>query len=199
MKEWKLVRFCPIAEASHTTHNIGQTPLVPTKVIMLANTQTGLFFTTTDIDMKKHKRNTILNEFKDTYIRLFKAKEISIFTIVVDSDDYEDISRFIAGFKKKLMRAGLKPYGHIWIRDVGAIKFERHCHVAIVTDRCNAEQYNRLFKRKKHHKYNVQLCLNVDGFNGYLKDKELYGANRQRSFGRSRIFSKPDITGSNAA
>jgi hypothetical protein len=50
--------------------------------------------------------------------------------------------------------------------------------------------FRELFQGIKHDKYKVEFMKSKRGLRNYLKNKELFGAKGQRTYGRSKSFKK---------
>lgn len=191
MKDWQFCGFRSIAEASNVTDNSGYIPHIATKNLYFKDAASGKVWKTTDLDYKKKKRAAWLENFRMAYLKPFSKKQVSIMLIVVHEDQYGNLSNFISDFKKKLARRQIACLGYVWARDVGSIHFERHVHLVMAIDRIAGDEFRDMMKRKKSKGYNIELCNNVKGFRSYLRKKEIYGANKQRSFGKSNYFKQP--------
>jgi hypothetical protein len=191
MKDWQFCGFRSIAEASNVTDKSGYIPHVATKALFFKDAASGKIWKTTDLDYKKKKRAAWLDSFRHAYLKPFTRKEVTIMLLVVHEDQYGNLSDFISDFKKKLSRRQIAVLGYVWARDVGEKHFERHAHLVMAIDRITGEKFRDMMKRKKSKGYNIELCNNVKGFRSYLRKKEIYGANKQRSFGKSNCFKQP--------
>ena len=191
MKDWAIHGIKYLSEKSEESINVGQTPLKAKYNLTFVEKNTGLLSTTTDLDIKKKKRFNFLNSFKETYSRVYKKKEISIFTAVVNEINYPKIGKFINTITRKLKRKGIDRLGYVWVRDIGEVKFEKHYHILIATSRVTKKQFYDLFHLKKHNKYKIKFVQSPNGITKYLNDKELYAAKRQRAYHTSRKFIKP--------
>jgi hypothetical protein len=175
---------------SVNSNNYGQNPQLAKSLKYFVNRFTGELVLVTDLQQRKNKRNQHLDSFIKTYSNDNKDNIVSILGIVVNVRDYPSISKFIDSIKKKLNRKYIQPLGHVWVRDSGGIRAIPHYHILLATTKITSEEFKKLFTKKKHSKYNVQLSYNPKGLKAYLKVKELYGDKRQRAFGRSREFKK---------
>ena len=52
------------------------------------------------------------------------------------------------------------------------------------------ETFKELFSRKRQSNYDVEFSRNPKGLRNYIKQKELYGRKKQRTFGKSFEFRK---------
>lgn len=188
MKDWMFIGFRPIEEASNVTDKSGQTPLRARKKLFFKDLNTGKISSTTDLEYKKKAKRSILDDFQRAYLKSFSKKKITIMLIVIKESKYPDISRFIQDYKKKLARRKIFTLGYMWVRDVGEVKFEKHIHLVLVTNRITGDEFRSMMSSRRAKGYDVELCNNVPGFKSYLRKKDLFGANRQRSFGRSTDF-----------
>ena len=168
--------------------NTGQIPHQAKYRIIYVNTDTGELSSITDLESKKYKRNKCLELFHNVYNKHFKAKKISIFSVVVNEEEYGSISKFINTITRKLKRKGIERFGYVWVRDIGEIKFQKHFHIIIATSKVEKKLFNTLFNKKQHNAYNIEFMNSSKGIINYIKEKELYGKKRQRTFGKSRFF-----------
>lgn len=188
MDTWLLKNITYLSEGSNKSDNSGQLPLVPKYRKTFINLETQQLKSVTDLESKIYKRDKILEGFIKVYGEDFKLNNISIFSAVVNQEKYLTMGKFLNTFTRKLKRKGIDRLGYIWVRDVGDFKFHLHYHILIATERINEKQFNELFKTKKHNDYEIQFVKSPKGISGYLKDKELYGTNKQRSYAKSREF-----------
>jgi len=135
-----------------------------------------------------------LNLFLKVYRKHYVQRNISILSAVVNQDEYASISKFVNTITRKLKRKGIARLGYVWVRDVGDEIFHKHYHIIIATTSISGNKFNELFFNKKHNDYEVQYVRTLTGISDYLKGKELFGANKQRTYGKSRKFpvSKKD-------
>jgi len=154
------------------------------------NMQTGEICETTDLQGKIYRRDTALHSFFRKYSSAFSRREVSVFSAVVNQDKYPTITKFINTTTRKLKRKGIERFGYVWVRDVGD-KYFKHFHVLIATIRIDEKDFNQLFNKKKNNHYEIQFLKSPKGMKKYLKDKNLYGSIRQRTYGKSRKFLLP--------
>ena len=200
-------------ERSNTIDNMGLTPKTPRQVISFLNEDTFSYFTKTDVDIKKFKRNKTLKQFESKYLPLVLSKTVTVLGVVIASNDYPNTSAFLHFLKKKLQRKGVDTLGYVSARDVGEQKFNRHVHLLVAIEYINSNVFKALFEKKNHSKYNVimlakgnrkqrnkdskQSSLNQRSAStlpmmiNYLSAKELYGAGKQRSYSKSKDFRSP--------
>ncbi len=164
-------------------------PVVAKYKLGFFDDQTGHYFETTDLDIKKDKKQKKFNLFEDTYRDLFKERKVSLLLFIIEPEHWNNNSKFISYLKKKLERLSVVNYGYIWANDVGDKRFEIHTHIAIATSRLTSENIKTLIKRK--HNYKFICCKNLQAFKNYLKNKELFAAKKNRSWGCSRTFKIP--------
>jgi len=200
MNQWGFYRSERLLEGSEINNNSGQLPHQAKYLHHFVNTNTGEFRKVSDLDIKKNKRNRLIDSFCRRYYDLYLDETISILTFVVDPDKYITISKFVNTISRKLKRKGIKIYGYIWARDIGDIRFEKHYHIIISISRIESKLFDVLFnffgkKRKeeecKKRGYKVEFMKTRWGLYTYLKNKELFGKRNQRSYGRSRRFERP--------
>lgn len=188
---WKFNRASPlIAKGSNIIDNLGEIPRNATRSIRFVNVDTGEMFTTTDLAIKKQKRNKVLIGFQETYIRLLKSKSITLMLIVASVDKYRTVGEFMKELKKKLWRKKVEILGYYWQRDIGELIFKRHFHIMVASTRIGADTFNTLLKNKRTKNYTVELCNNLNGFKDYLKKKEIYAPLNHRAYGKSQHYKK---------
>ena len=187
INNWALYRITYLGQ-SDISDNIGQTPQQPKVLKTFVNIDTGQLSSTTDTDQKIYKRNKMFDDFIRVYEKDLFQKKISMLSMVVNQEDYENMTKFINTISRKLKRKNIKRLGYIWIRDIGEIKFEKHFHLIMATERIDSKQFKELFSQKRHSKYEVQFLKSKTGMINYIKAKKLYGAKKQRTYGRSRRF-----------
>jgi hypothetical protein len=189
--EIQLLKIQYIKGESIVSLNTGQTPLLPHYIKTFFDPAENKMWSVTDLDIKKHKRTNAIREFRDYYTRLYSLNKVSLFSAVVNQEYSPKIGKFLNTISKKLSRKGVKKLGHVWIRDIGEIKFQKHYHVLIATDYVNQNTFNDMFSKKHDSKYEIEYVITPNGISRYLTDKELYAANRERAFQKSLKFSKP--------
>jgi hypothetical protein len=190
MKEYKLLRFEKLSGASIESDNSGQTPQEARYRKHFINLETAEVFHITDLQSRKFKRNKHIDIFTRTYQSPFKKKAVSIFSFVVKESHYPSISKFLNMLGKKLSRKQILKLGHVWIRDVGEINFERHYHILIATSRICDTTFRELFSKKRHSNFDVEFLRNTNGLKSYLIKKDLFASKKQRAFGKSKEFKK---------
>lgn len=190
MKEYKLLRFEKLSEASIESDNSGQTPQEARYRKHFVNLETAEVFQITDLQSRKFKRNKHIDIFTQTYQSLFKKKAVSIFSFVVKESHYPSISKFLNMLGKKLSRKQILKLGHVWVRDVGEINFEHHYHILIATSRICDTTFRELFSKKRHSNFDVEFLRNTNGLKSYLIKKDLFASKKQRAFGKSKEFKK---------
>jgi hypothetical protein len=188
MKDWRLMKFNKLLEESTISDESGQSPKIAKYEKIFCNWETGEVKIINDLQSKKYKRNSYLDKFCSAYKNLYKEQKISILTAVANQSDYKTIGSFIDTITKKLGRKGIARLGYIWVRDIGDIKFEKHYHIVIATERIIKATFYGLFNKKNHSRYEIKFVDRVNGIKKYLKKKELFGAGKERSFGKSKQF-----------
>lgn len=169
----------------------GVIPRIPKQAISFREDETGEIFNTTDLGLQIFRRNKKLKEFTDTYLRIFKEKQISLFLISARIKHYVLPSRFYKDFFKKLKKKKIEVLGYYWQRDVGEKDFDPHFHFIIATSRIDPNDFRSLFENKKNPNHAAVLCYNLKEFANYLKVKKLYAPYKKSNSGKSRIFKKP--------
>lgn len=197
MNHWTLMNIRYLSEGSKKSDNIGQTPLTAKYKKTFLNIETGQICEVTDLESKIYKRNNYLKLFFSVYTKYFVKKSLSILTAVVNQDEYQSITKFVNTITRKLKRKGVDRLGYVWVRDVGDEIFHKHYHIIIATTRINEVLFNELFCKKKHNHYEVEFLKTPKGKATYITDKDLYGANKQRSYGKSRRFPLKRVRGLN--
>ena len=188
MNEYILLYTKYLSEGSKKSDNIGQTPIIAKYEKTFVNTVTGEVRSVTDLQSKIYKRDNCLKLFFSVYTKWFIKKSHSVICAVVNQDEYGSISKFVNTITRKLQRKGIDRLGYVWVRDVGKEKFHKHFHIIIATTRIDSFLFNELFSEKKHNRYEVQFLRTPKGMAKYITDKDLYGENKQRTYGKSRQF-----------
>ena len=190
MSNYKLWKFDILSGASIESDNSGQTPQQAKYRKHFVNLETAEICRITDLDSRKFKRNKHIENFTKTYKSQFSAKKVSILSFVVNESKYATVSKFLNMIGKKINRKQIEKLGYVWVRDVGEINFERHFHVLIATSRITPKTFQELFSKKRHSYFDVEFLRNPNGLRAYLTKKELFGVNKQRSYGKSIEFKK---------
>jgi len=200
MNHWNLFNIRYLSEGSKKSDNMGQAPLTAKYKKTFLNTETGQICEITDLESKIYKRNNCLKLFFNVYTKYFVKKSLTILTAVVNDDEYPSITKFVNTVTRKLKRKGIDRLGYVWVRDVGKKKFHKHYHIIIATTKIDDGLFKELFSKKKHNHYEVQFLKTPKGMAKYIKVKDLYGANKQRTYGKSRKFPiKKEIKPKNKA
>lgn len=188
MGQFKLWKYDLLSGGSIESDKSGQTPQRAKFRKHFVNLDTAEVYQITDLESRKYKRNKYLDSFTAVYAKSFSSKQISLLSFVVNDAEYTSISQFLNMLGKKLRRKNISKLGYVWVRDVGDNRFERHFHILIAVSRIDSQIFQELFSQKRHSEYEVQFFRNVKGLNSYLKKKNLYGAKKQRAFGKSKEF-----------
>ena len=188
MNNWNLLNVRYLSGGSLNSDNMGQTPLTAKYKKTFFQSETGELRDVTDLQSKRYRRDNSVKLFFGVYNKRFVQKSHSVLCAVVDQSEYPTVTKFINTLTRKLKRKGVDRLGYVWFRDVGDEVFHKHYHVIIATTRINADLFNELFCKKKHNRYDVEFLKSPKGITKYITDKELYAANRQRSYGKSRLF-----------
>ncbi len=188
MSDYRLEKVVYLSEGSTDSDNLGQIPLKAKYKKTFLNTITGELSYTTDLLSKVSKRNKFINQFCEVYSKSFKNKKISILSLVVYTERYKSISKFINTITRKLKRKNIERLGYVWIRDVGDERFEKHYHIIISTSRIDSTMFHTLFNKKTHNDFKVEFMRDEEGMANYIKEKDLFGEKNQRSYGKSRLF-----------
>lgn len=188
MGEWALRKISYLSEGSNKSVNIGQTPILPKYNKIYLNLETGEINEITDLQSKIYKRDKFLRLFFNVYFKYYTNKQITILSTVANQDTYPTITKYINTITRKLKRKGIDRLGYFWIRDVGHERFHKHFHILIATSRITAEKLKNIFEKKDHNNYEVKFLESKKGMSGYINDKELYAANKERAFGKSKTF-----------
>jgi len=187
MSEWALRKIRYLSEGSNKSVNSGQTPILPKYQKTFLNIETGELNEITDLQSKIYKRDKFLRLFFNVYQKYYSNKKITILSAVVNQDTYPTITKFINTITRKLKRKGIERLGYFWVRDVGDKRFHKHFHILLATSRISAEKFKSIFEKKDHNNYDIEF-LKSKGMKSYINDKELYAANKQRAFGKSKTF-----------
>jgi hypothetical protein len=188
MSEWALRNIRYLSEGSNKSVNTGQTPILPRYDKTYLNIETGELNEVSDLQSKIYKRDKFLRLFFNVYQKYYSNKKITILSAVVNQDTYPTITKFINTITRKLKRKGIERLGYFWVRDVGDKRFHKHFHILLATSRISAEKFKTIFEKKDHNNYEVQFLKSSKGMSDYIKDKDLFAANKQRAFGKSKTF-----------
>ena len=192
MNEYKLWKFDVLSGASIESNKSGQNPQQAKIRKHYVNLNTAEVNVITDLDSRKYKRNKLMANFKLAYNNQFKKQKVSILTFAVKESKYSSISVFLNMLNKKLSRKQIQKLGYVWVRDVGEKNFEKHFHIIVATSRITPNIFHELFYKKRHSNFDVEFLRNPNGMKAYLTKKDLYGINKQRAFGKSKEFKKPN-------
>jgi hypothetical protein len=189
MNSWILRNYRNLSEGSTSSNNNGQTPITAKYEKTFVNIETGEVRSRTDLQTKMYKRDICVESFFTVYKEYYGKKTHSILCAVVNQDQYNSITKFINTITRKFKRKGIDILGYVWVRDIGDKIFHKHYHVIFATPLINAALFKEIFCNKKHNHYDIQFLKTLKGMAKYIKDKDLFGAKKQRSFGKSRLFS----------
>jgi hypothetical protein len=187
MSEWVLRNIRYISEGSNKSVNTGQTPIFPKYNKTYLNIETGELNEVSDLQSKIYKRDKFLRLFFNVYQKYYSNKKITILSAVVNQDTYPTITKFINTITRKLKRKGIDRLGYFWVRDIGDKRFHKHFHILLATSIISTEKFKSIFEKKDHSNYEIEY-LKSKGMKSYINDKELYAANKQRAFGKSKTF-----------
>ena len=188
MNPWILKSLSYLSEGSEKSDKLGQTPITAKYKKTFLNIETSELREITDLQSKLYKRDNYLKLFFSVYTKYFKEKTHSVICAVVNQDEYSTITKFVNTIGRKLQRKGIDRLGYVWVRDVGDEIFHKHFHIIIATTRISEELFKELFFEKKHNRYEVQFLKTPKGMAKYITDKNLYGEDKQRTYGKSRFF-----------
>jgi hypothetical protein len=191
---FKLLKFKVLSEWSMNSNKSGHLPQKAKFQKEFVHIGTGEVFINSDLNIRKYKRNKTVDSFGDSYELAYRKNQVSILSFVVNDDMYNSASKFIEMLVKKLKRYNIPKLGHLWVRDVGEIKFKKHFHILVALPRIESDIFNKLFNCGGEKKYKVEFMKTKRGLRNYLKKKELFGIKGQRTYGRSRLFKKPVYT-----
>ncbi len=187
MSEWVLRNIRYLSEGSNKSVNTGQTPILPKYNKTYLNIETGELNEVSDLQSKIYKRDRFLRLFFNVYQKYYSNKKITILSAVVNQDTYPTITKFINTITRKLKRKGIERLGYFWVRDVGDKRFHKHFHIFLATSIISTEKFKSIFEKKDHSNYEIEY-LKSKGMKSYINDKELFAANKQRAFGKSKTF-----------
>jgi hypothetical protein len=183
--------YLPIIERSNNINNSLQIPQIPKKRLFFVGDDEKMF-SITDLDLKKIKRGKKLEQFKSTYLRLFKEKKVSIWLFIVDAEKQNSPSKFLQGIKTKFNRKSIAILGVFWQRDIGDNKFKLHYHILIATTVVSEDAVQQLYKpNKTYNDFKFEFCKYLNAFTNYLRKKEVFGSKKKKSWGSSKEFKKP--------
>jgi hypothetical protein len=189
--EWVLKNLHYLSEGSYASDNMGQVPMRAKYKRVFLNLSTGEINEVTDLQSKLHKRDKNLHLFFDVYAKYHGSNYLSIFSMVVNQEEYPSITKFINTITRKLKRKGIERLGYVWVRDVGEEVFRKHYHVLLATSEIDAKLFRELFCKKYHNHYRVQFLKFRFGMKNYIIKKDLFGDRKHRAYGKSRLFPLP--------
>ena len=193
MGKYKLIRFENLSEQSNkNSNNSGHTPQTAKYIKHYVDPETGEYVSNTDLRSRIYKRDRLLDSFCDFYEKYNSEERVSILAIIVDESNYDSISKFLNSIKKKLSRKEIDTLGYVWVRDCGEKRAIPHFHILLSTSWITSSLFNELFSKKRNTKYQLEFMQTKNGMKKYLKRKGLYGSKGKRSFGKSKLFKKPN-------
>ena len=197
MKAWKLCNYKKLKNGNLDNIDSGYIPRRAKYQKSFVNIFSGELIETTDLKIARNKRNKIASEFCKRYEKSYKDGNITILSLVVNQNRYGTISKFLNSFNRKLKRKGIVKVDHIWIRDCGEKRAQKHFHILIVTSLICNDMFHSLFSKKKHDHYAVQIVRRLKGITRYFIAKGLYGGKNQRTFGNAlnkiALFNVPNF------
>jgi hypothetical protein len=188
MNSWVLKNIRYLSEGSKQSDNMGQLPKSAKYNRTFLNIETGECREITDLQSKIYKRDNYMKLFFGVYSKYFLMESLSLLSAVVNQEEYPTITKFVNTLTHKLKRKGITRLGYVWVRDVGDEIFHKHYHIIIATGRINEQIFNDMFRHKKHNDYDIQFVKTPKGISKYITDKDLFGADKQRTYGKSRHF-----------
>jgi len=185
--------YLPIIQRSFNINNSPHIPQIATKRLFFVGDD-EIFFSTTDLDLKKINRAKKLEKFKSTYSRLFEQQKVSVWLFIVNAELQNSPSKFLQGIKTKFGRKGLATLGIFWQRDIGDNHFKLHYHILIATTSVTDDLVKKLYNyNKTYDNFKFEFCKNINAFKNYLKRKEIYGGKKKKSWGSSKEYKKPTL------
>ncbi len=177
-------------EAPHNSPKCPDDPWVarqPKYFTIFRNILTGKKFISTDVARTIRMRNRKVDEFSETYARLYENKQISIVAAVFDYDKYKSMTKIRKTLTSILKKNNLVLYGFIWCRDIGKEVFKNHIHYLFACSKMEKKTLIDIFKAIDAE---GQFLRSEKGMFNYIKKKFIYS--NSRSWGHSLLFKKPD-------
>jgi len=191
MSDYFLARVNPLINRdSYLTRNWGEIPRKATKELIFKHKENNQTRATTDLALTLKKRNKRFAEFRNTYYRLFKKREISVLLFVCSIDRYKSPSIALKDCIRKIKRLNHTVLGYIAIRDIGDIEFKRHFHIMLSLKKISKDEFENLKGRKRSENYEFILCEDLTDFVHYLSEKAVYAPYKHKSYYSSRQFRK---------
>jgi len=191
MSQYSLRRVTPLlSRDSYLINNRGEIPRKASQELIFQNNENGKFVITTDLNIKKYKRNKKFYEFFNTYYRKFKKNEISILIFIYSISIYKSPSIALKEIRKKFKKNKITELGYIGLRDIGDNIFKCHFHIMLSLTKINNEAFTKLMGKKRSKNYEFELCQDIGSFLNYLTKKEIYAPRNKRSYFTSKIFKK---------
>lgn len=188
--EWVKYRHETLSGGSYNSDKLGLTPRSAKYKVHFRNLITAECASDTDLDAKKRRRNKMLTKFNSTYAYLYKKKEISILSFVIDEENYPTVTKFLNNLDKKLKRLNISRLGYVWVRDVGEKRAVPHFHILVAMTRMSEIEFKKICT-KRGSKFEVQFVKTKRGLISYFCRKEIYGKENQKTFGQSETFIEP--------
>jgi hypothetical protein len=190
MSDWRRSGYRKSQEQSIYSDNYGFFKLnSPLYEIRLTNIKTGKSFWGNDLELKKIKRKSVLEDFTKAYWNFYSTGLLTITSCVVNAEDYKSVSEFIDNKKRLLKKHNIKVLGYVSILDIGETLQRPHYHIYLATTLMKEEQVVKLLNDKGKKRYSAEFLKTKTGMNNYLSKKELFSKNKKgRCYTRSRKF-----------
>lgn len=190
MSDWRFSGFEKLQEQSIVSHNYGFFKHNDASYRKrFTNIYSGVSFWVNDLDLKKNKKNQVIEDFTKAYWNLYSTGLLTITSCVVNAEDYKSVSEFIDNKKRLLKKYNIKVLGYISVLDIGETLQRPHYHIYLATTLMKEEQVVKFLNDKGKKRYSAEFLNTETGMNNYLSKKELFSKNKKgRCYTRSRKF-----------
>jgi hypothetical protein len=190
MSEWRCSGYRKLQEQSIHNDNYGFFKHnYPLYEIRLTNKETGVSFWGNDLQLKKNKKNKVIEDFEKAYWDYYNSGLLTISSCVVNAEDFNSVSEFIDTKKRLLKKKNIKILGYVSVLDIGETLFKPHYHILLATTKMTEDDVLKFLNDKGKKRYSAEFLKTKKGMQNYLNKKELYSKNKKgRSYTKSRKF-----------
>ena len=190
MSDWRFSGFEKLQEQSIVSHNYGFFKHNDASYRKrFTNIYSGVSFWVNDLDLKKNKKNQLIEDFTKAYWDFYEVGLLTITSCVVNAEDYKSVSEFIDNKKRLLTKHNIKVLGYVSVLDIGDILQKPHYHILFATTIMSEKQVVKFLNDKGKERYSAEFLNTKTGMNNYLSKKELFSKNKKgRCYTRSRKF-----------
>ena len=149
MSDWRPSGYMKSQEQSIHNDNYGFFKHnYPLYEILYIHKKTGKRFWGNDLELKKIKRKSVLEDFTKAYWNLYSTGLLTITSCVVNAEDYKSVSEFINNKKRLLKKHNIKVLGYVSVLDIGDILQRPHYHILFATTIMSEEQVVKFLNDK---------------------------------------------------